>query len=157
MSETENQDRLATEQEQTGRRLSNDDSTAMGSVVVKSCCMCGTDLNGRTRYKDSSGRYWCPSCNEKDRLTKEPAVCPDCSGNFTKADLVDFKGTAVCGACWEKRRASARREEARLRAVEEEMREQQDRSRRWKLIIGGVILVLLIWSAAYAAFWFLAQ
>jgi hypothetical protein len=150
-----NVDRLESDGE--ARTLSNDDSTAVGVRVEKACCMCGVDLQGHTRYKDSSGRYWCPGCNEKDRLSKEPAVCPDCSANLTRADLQDFKGVAVCSGCWEKRRASARREEARMRAVEEEMRLEQERSRRWKIIIGSILLVILLWSAAYAVFWMMAR
>jgi len=153
--EAGNVDRLDGDPE--ARSLSSDDSTRVGVKVEKSCCMCGVDVNGRTRYKDTSGRYWCPGCNEKDRLTKEPALCPDCTGNFTKADLQDFNGVSVCVTCWEKRRASARREEARMRAVEEEMRQDQERNRRWKIIISVILLILIVWSAAYAVFWMLAR
>ena len=90
--------------------LSSGDSSALGVSVHKVCCRCGTELSGKTRFKDSQGKYWCPACNEKDQLRQQPAVCPDCKGEFTRADLQEFKGTAVCAECWEKRKQSAKRE-----------------------------------------------
>ena len=111
---SDNDDRLVTDDDT--RIASNADSSVMGTAV-KACCMCGADVHGRMRYKDSAGRYWCPTCNEKDQKSRQPAVCPDCNGNFTRADLVEFKGTSVCHPCWEKRRMAARREEARLREL----------------------------------------
>jgi len=151
-------DSLATED--AGQRktsVSNSDSSIMGAVGGKACIVCGVDLHGRMRYKDSGGRYWCPSCNEKDQMSRQPAACPDCSAAMTRADLVDFKGTAVCPTCWEKRRAAARREEARIRAIEEEVREQEERKKRLMMIGMGFIVLVVIWLAAMAVFWMLAK
>ncbi len=139
------------------RTALSSDSSAMGTTVNKVCCMCGVDLHGRTRYKDSSGRYWCPTCNEKDRLAKEPATCPDCNQSMTRADLVDFKGTAVCQSCWEKRRAAAKREEARLRALEEAIREEEERKRRLKIYLSVGLIMVALWAIAYAIYWFIAR
>lgn len=138
--------------EQSERSLSSADSTAVGAVAGKVCCMCGVDLHGRTRYKDNSGRYWCPTCNEKDQSRREPAVCPDCNGNFTKADLIEFKGTPVCQTCWERRRQTARREESRLRAVEEEILATQESKRRWGLISLVIVVILVLWAMLYYVF-----
>ncbi len=129
----------------------------MGAVGGKSCCICGVDLHGRMRYKDTAGRYWCPTCNEKDQMSRQPAVCPDCNGNFTRAELIEFKGTAVCNTCWERRRQSARREEARLRAVEEEIREEKETKKRWMYIVGALLALLTLWGAGMLVFWLLAR
>lgn len=140
---------------ETGRRDRNLSDSSVSGVNLKACCMCGTDLSGHTRFKDSRGRYWCPECNQKDELKKQPATCPDCAGEFTRADLIEFKGTPVCNPCWEKRKASAKREEARIRRVEEEReqeRQQQARVKRllmigvwivalWALLMGGYLLL----------------
>jgi hypothetical protein len=119
------------------------DSSVVGAQL-KTCCSCGMDLSGRTRYKDSHGRYWCPNCNQKDEMKKQPATCPDCSGQFTRADLIEFMGTPVCSACWEKRKVSAKRDEARIRRVEEDEEEKRQTTRRVKkLLIGGQWIVVL--------------
>lgn len=154
---TDNDDRLATDEAEQSRSVSSGDSTTMGTAVSKVCCVCGMGLAGRTRYKDSGGRYWCPACNEKDQARKEPAVCPDCSANFTKADLIEFKGTLVCHTCWERRRAALRREEARLRAVEEQMKVEEETKKRWKLIIAAFLLILALWALAYGVIWLFAK
>ena len=138
-------------------RDSSSDSSIMGAINTKTCCICGVDVHGRMRYKDSSGRYWCPSCNEKDQLSRQPAACPDCNAAMTRADLVEFKGTAVCPACWEKRRASSRREEARVRAIEEEVREQEERKKRLKMIALGFLVLIVIWLAVMGVIFLVAK
>lgn len=138
-------------------RDSSADSSIMGAISAKNCCICGVDVHGRMRYKDSGGRYWCPACNEKDQMSRQPATCPDCNAAMTRADLVEFKGTAVCPPCWEKRRAAARREEARIRAIEEEVREQEERKKRLKMIAMGFVVLIVIWLAAMMVFWMLAK
>lgn len=154
---SDNLDGLATQDsKQRKPRPSSSDSSVMGAIGGKSCCICGVDLQGRMRYKDSGGRYWCPSCNEKDQMSRQPATCPDCSASMTRADLVEFKGTAVCPQCWEKRRAAARREEARIRAIEEEVREQQERKKRLMMIGMGFVILIALWFAAMGVYWLLA-
>ena len=160
MAKADNDDIDGLATEDTAERKPRDssaDSSVMGAISGKSCCVCGVDLRGRMRYKDSGGRYWCPSCNEKDQMSRQPATCPDCSAAMTRADLVEFKGTAVCPQCWEKRRAASRREEARIRAVEEEVREQEERKRRLKMIFMGFVVLIVIWLAAMTVFWLLAR
>lgn len=158
-SQSDNRDGLATtKQSQRGKdRDTSSDSSIMGAIGGKSCCVCGVDLAGRMRYKDSGGRYWCPSCNEKDAMSRQPAACPDCNAAMTRADLVEFKGTAVCPQCWEKRRAAARREEARLRAVEEEVREQEERSKRLKWMLVGCAALIALWAIIYVIYVLLAK
>jgi len=149
-------DRLADDGKRN-RAVSNADSSAFGVAVLKSCCVCHADLHGKTRYKDSTGRYWCPTCNEKDQMAKEAAECPDCTQSFTRADLVDFKGTPVCQSCWEKRRAAARREESRLRAIEEQLQAEEDQKKRWKLIISITLAVIALWAVIYMVYWLSAR
>ena len=150
------ENRLADASERS-KTVTGDDSSAYGVAVVKSCCVCQADLHGKTRYKDSTGRYWCPTCNEKDQLAKESADCPDCNQTFTRENLVDFKGLPVCPACWEKRRISARREESRLRALEEQIEAEEKQRKRWKLIIGLALVIIILWAIMYGIYWLLAR
>lgn len=129
---------------QPSARDANAESSVVGVTGQKVCCVCGCDLMHKTRFKDGTGRYWCPNCNQKDEQAKVPAECPDCKNQFLRADLTDFKGVAVCKECWEKRRVAARREEARLRAVEEEIQAEKQRKRLLVMIaiIAGAVLLL---------------
>jgi hypothetical protein len=137
------------------QHTSSHDST-VGTPAGKACCVCGTDLSGRTRFKDSQGRYWCPTCNEKDQLAKEPAACPDCNAQMTRADLVEFKGVPVCKECWEKRRQVARREEARIQRAEEAAREDAERRRRWFTLGIVAAVVVVLWGVG-TVIWFLMK
>lgn len=150
------EDRLADKGERN-RTVTGGDSSAFGVAVVKSCCVCHADLHGKTRYKDSSGRYWCPVCNERDQLAKKAADCPDCNKTFTQADLVDFKGVPVCQVCWDKRRTSARREESRLRALEAQLEAEEKQRKRWKLIISVALGMIALWAVLYAIIWLLGR
>ena len=124
------------------RTDSSADSTITTVSAAKLCCMCGVDLHGKKRFKGSDSRYWCASCNDADNKRREPAACPDCNKELTFGDLLEFKGTPVCQTCWEKRRQSTKREEARLRAIEEATESDRQRRRKW-LLIGAMIVGLL--------------
>lgn len=128
------------------RTVSSADSTITSSPTAKLCCMCGVDLHGKKRYKDSDGRYWCDGCNEADIKRRQPATCPDCGKEMTFGDLIEFKGTPVCQACWDKRRQSAKREDARLRAVEEAAEAERQSRRKWVRLVLIIVGVLAIYG-----------
>lgn len=140
--------------QQQSRVLSSGDSSVMGSVVHKVCCVCGTELHRRPRFKDSQGRYWCPHCNELDQMRKLPADCPDCKKKLTRADMHDFRGTLVCQFCFQKRVSGSKREDARLRASEADAKELAGKQRWWVMVCGAIVVGLLICGvAAVALFW----
>jgi hypothetical protein len=135
------------------RAESSADSTIASVSPAKLCCMCGVDLHGKKRYKDSDGRYWCAECNDADIKRRQPATCPDCNKNMTFGDLIEFKGTPVCQACWEKRRQSAKREEARLRAAEEVVELERQRRRKWFLAAATLVGVLAVYGVVMLIIW----
>ncbi len=135
------------------RSDSSADSTITSVSSAKLCCMCGIDLHGKKRYKDSDSRYWCADCNDADVKRREPTNCPDCRKEMTFGDLIEFKGTPVCQACWEKRRQSAKREEARLRAVQEVADLERQSRRKWILIAATILGVLAIYAVVMLLLW----
>jgi hypothetical protein len=142
---------------QSGRSQSSADSSMGGAAITeKVCCVCGTDLHGRTRFRDGQGRYWCPGCNEKDQQSRMPANCPDCNAQFMRADLVEFKGTPVCKACWEKRKLSAKREDARIEAAAEAAREDEERRKRWIMLGIGLAVILALWGLGLLTYWLMS-
>ena len=132
------------------------DSSVLGTKL-KICSVCGLDLMGRTRFKDTQGLYWCNACNDRDQASKEPASCPDCQVQFTKADLLEFKGTPVCKDCWEKRRQATRREESRIRGIEEEVQEEKKTLKRWTTYGIALAVILVLWGIIWLIYWLMAR
>lgn len=85
-------------------RLRAGESSIIGIVAHKVCCQCGMELNGRPRFKDSAGRYWCPTCNDHDHERNLPVPCADCGNELLHEQLKEFGGAMLCELCIEKRR-----------------------------------------------------
>ena len=98
----------ANEQQARNTRLarhhSTGDSSLSGEVVHKVCCQCGVELNHRPRFKDSTGRYWCPHCNDQDHMQHQPAQCAECKVEMMRSDLQDLFGVLLCPVCYDRRR-----------------------------------------------------
>lgn len=84
------------------RLRSSGDTSVMGVVVHKVCCICGEVLNHKPRFKDSQGRYWCPTCNEADHEKVMPAPCADCGIEMSRRDMKEVNGLLLCPVCVEK-------------------------------------------------------
>ncbi|MGA2499303.1 MAG: hypothetical protein ABSH20_16310 [Tepidisphaeraceae bacterium] len=128
--------------------LSSSGSAPSGAKHAKVCCVCGANLAGEKRYKDSEGRYWCCDCAKADTDKKTPAVCPDCNQQLTAGDLTDFEGQKLCHACIGKRQHAAKRAAQRKAAAEEEARVQQ-KQHRMVLIASGVAAALMVGYAVF--------
>ena len=59
---------------------------------AKLCHVCGENVSGRQRYRDSVGRYWCTDCREADERKNE-SRCPDCGKLFPPDKLFEFQLT----------------------------------------------------------------
>ena len=86
-----------------GERFHGADSSILGTTAYKACCQCGIELNHRTRFKDSQGRYWCPDCNAVDHVRHQPAPCEDCRTAFPRDLMKEDHGKFVCEECLGKR------------------------------------------------------
>lgn len=80
-------------------RVRSGDSTVDGVVVHKVCCVCGTILNRKLRFKDHEGRYWCPACNGADQTKVQPLPCADCGIETPRMDLKQVGGLMLCPVC----------------------------------------------------------
>lgn len=86
------------------RYRSNGDSSLMGTVVHKVCCICGCDLTHKIRFKDNSGKYWCSRCNDADHEHKRPSPCADCGTEVPHDQLIEVGGVLLCTTCDQGRR-----------------------------------------------------
>ncbi len=76
-------------------------STAAASS--KRCVNCDRDVTSQKRMKDSSGRYWCVTCGEADRLKKgqgADVACSSCGETFAPAQLTKYGAARLCNACY---------------------------------------------------------
>jgi len=81
---------------------------AMGITQVKKvCCVCGKDVTGKKRAKDSRG-YWCYDCHKAERAKEKAAegnkvACHDCGRMVLPTALISYEGDMICGRCKEYR------------------------------------------------------
>jgi hypothetical protein len=77
-------------------------SESPAGPMAKVCAVCGKDVSGHRRFKDSRG-YICRECNQAEKAAdREGKVqCPDCKRYIKPAGLIGYKGRLVCRSCKE--------------------------------------------------------
>jgi hypothetical protein len=124
------------------------DTSVFGQAVVpktKVCCICGKDLAGRKRLRDSRG-YWCVDCHKADQAANAPkgVKCGHCARVVAEAALSDFNGVKVCGICRKDLAEQAKRDR-QMRGVDSKAYQEHDKLRLYVMIgIAGVLLVIII-------------
>lgn len=86
-----------------GERFHGADSSILGTTAYKACSQCGIELNHRSRFKDSQGRYWCPECNAADHARHQPSPCEDCRTAYPRDQMKEDHGKFICEECLGKR------------------------------------------------------
>jgi DNA-directed RNA polymerase subunit RPC12/RpoP len=109
--------------------------------VVKVCRVCGKNLTGHKRVKDSQG-YWCMDCVKEDekKLHGGRIRCKVC-GHLTKEEnLLPYEGTKMCPRCRQERQDIKKQEIKRMgfKAARTRAEVQQ--------IYGLAIIVLILLS-----------
>jgi hypothetical protein len=107
---------------------------------AKLCHLCGDNLTGRQRYRDSIGRYWCTDCREADERRNE-SRCPDCGKLFPPDKLFEFQLTRVCKGCYRTRIDETTRKLTRM-GHDAAHRKYEIARIKWMSIILAVLLVL---------------
>lgn len=122
------------------RFRSNGDSSVMGQVVHKVCCVCGCDLAHKMRFKDGKGKYWCSRCNDADHERTRPATCTDCGVEMPRDQMKDIRGEHFCPVCYDKRET----EPLHLRNPSLRIaKEEQKSSGQMVAIIFAIVAVLI--------------
>lgn len=133
--------------------------TASIPRIRKVCCVCGENLEGKPRMKDSSGRYWCYECGIADQQKKHMStagttamgamvkpICAECNQAFKAEELLEYAGRQLCAECINKIERAAQREASRLAAAEQEAL----RMARNHRILMTVIAIVAIGAIAFA-------
>jgi hypothetical protein len=107
---------------------------------TKICHVCGENVTGRQRYRDSIGRYWCADCREADERKNE-SRCPDCGKLFPPDRLFEFQLTRVCKSCYRTRINETASKITRMGHDAMHRREEISRI-KWMSIVLAVLLAI---------------
>jgi DNA-directed RNA polymerase subunit RPC12/RpoP len=112
-------------------------------TAQKVCCMCGKDLAGKKRFKDSRG-YWCPECSEEDARSKEDkgTPCEHCGRKVPEQSMTSVDGKMLCVRCVREQRELRAPGNKKFRAVND--RAFKEHEKKKMLIMGGILVVLLV-------------
>jgi DNA-directed RNA polymerase subunit RPC12/RpoP len=128
------------------------DETAMGETAVaeppkpKICRICGKDVAGHRRVKDSAG-YMCYDCAkaEEKRELGDRVKCNVCGHLAKETSIQTYEGTRMCSKCYDDR-MDLQKKHIRDIGVHD-ARTRADLSQLNKfLIVAGVLLVIILLS-----------
>ncbi len=113
-------------------------------VVEKRCRICGVDVAGHRRLKDSLG-YMCVPCAKAEELRQNQGrvACRVC-GKLTKPEnLSDYEGTKMCSKCHAER-TTMRKEEIKRIGFKGARNRDELRQLYTILVVGGVLLFIIL-------------
>jgi len=81
------------------------DAAAAGVEFQKVCIVCGKDVRGHRRVKDSRG-YTCYACAKAERRQQlgDTVRCPACNRRVRETTLTNYEGMRICSRCIDERR-----------------------------------------------------
>ena len=111
--------------------------------AAKVCCMCGKDLAGKKRFKDSRG-YWCPECSEDDAKSKEEkgTPCEQCGRKVPPNSMTSVDGKMLCVRCVREQRELRAPGNKKYRVVNDRAYKEDEKKKLW--IMAAALVVLLI-------------
>jgi DNA-directed RNA polymerase subunit RPC12/RpoP len=110
----------------------------------KICVVCGKDVSGHRRLKDSRG-YVCYSCaKEEQRQERGGRVrCRGCGRLVKEETLNDYEGAQICHRCYAERQKLQKQEIKRLGLAN--VHTEHERRRLYSLLlVAGVLLLIII-------------
>lgn len=108
----------------------------------KTCCRCGKDISGKTRYHDSRG-YWCKECHRLEKLetTEDGEPCDACARRVPARKLFADQGQRICGRCLRERQE----ERHKPKAITFSRPHQEYQKKQVLILLAiGLALVLLV-------------
>jgi hypothetical protein len=103
-------------------------------LVEKLCIVCGKNVAGHRRIKDSRG-YLCYQC-ARDEMREERAgtvPCAECGRRVKEAGLVEYSGLKICRKCFQDHKETQRKVVKRVSTHHFDLHEKQ-----------GLLIVLAI-------------
>ena len=114
------------------------------AAPVKVCRLCGTDVAGHRRFKDSLG-YLCVPCAKAEEMRENQGRvrCRVCGKLVKEENLTDYEGTRMCPQCHGERREMRLQEIKRIGFKGARTRDEL-RQLYIYLAIGAVLLLFIL-------------
>ena len=111
----------------------------------KICHVCGKNVSGHRRFKDSRG-YMCLPCAEAEQLSDQVndlIPCPECGRKLRVEGITTYNGEVMCKRC-----AGEKKELNKFKPLTPDLLkkhgEEEKRSLRNLLIVAGVLLLFVL-------------
>lgn len=113
----------------------------------KLCRVCGKDLTGRTRMKDSQG-YICKACSDAEYAAEADAErdameCPECHRKLKPEAFVEYRGSLICKRCRADHLETDKLKVGKVELVKHAEVEKQSVV-RWAIVAGVLLLIGLL-------------
>lgn len=133
--------------------VSNDDTAATDSPAAstapakqqaeKLCVLCGKNVAGHRRVKDSRG-YLCLDCARTEQARNKPqgARCPKCGRIVKEESIAVHDGQRMCQRCLREARELARPGSKRFRKIDDQHFEKANKTQL--IVLSAIAAVLLV-------------
>lgn len=123
-----------------------DEADATPAEPTKLCHVCGKNLKGHRRLRDSRG-YMCLACARAEQLAREAqeadrVPCAECGRKLKPEGLIEFGGLRICKLCHEHHREMARTKRAPIHSTHHDEHERQ--RVKWLAGVLGVLLLIAL-------------
>jgi DNA-directed RNA polymerase subunit RPC12/RpoP len=122
------------------------DASDNSAATEKRCALCGKNVAGHRRLKDSRG-YICLDCARAEAAQQKPQgiKCPKCFRVVKEESLGEFDGQKVCQRCLREARELARPGSKRFRKIDTKHHEEHKKTQLIVLsAVAGVLLILML-------------
>jgi hypothetical protein len=111
----------------------------------KFCRVCGKDLSGKKRFKDSLG-YWCPECaaEDKKRSEEKGTPCAQCGRKVPEQSMTSVDGKLMCSRCVREQRELRAPGNKKFRTISDRTYKESEKKNMIILAVVAVILVILM-------------
>ena len=124
---------------------SPDSPELANAIVEKKCVVCGMDVSGRKRVKDSHG-YYCYDCykKEENRLHQGRVRCRAC-GRLAKEDVLEeYEGIRMCPQCRAERKKLEKQTLQRMGMAKVQKRYENAQVLVFAAIAGALLLIIVL-------------
>jgi DNA-directed RNA polymerase subunit RPC12/RpoP len=117
------------------------DASSVQPKPQKICILCGKDVSGHRRLKDSRG-YRCLECAKKEELANkvQGVRCPRCGRTVKEETIAELNGERMCQRCLREQRELTRPGSKRFRKIDDQ---HFERSHKKQVIVLSVIALVL--------------
>lgn len=114
----------------------------------KLCRVCGKNLAGRSRLKDSKG-YICKTCSDTEyeaeaEAERDAIECPECHRKLKAGGFVEWRGNLICKRCHSHHQENDRLKVAKLGELTLHNKEEKKSALTLTVICGVLALMLAV-------------